>query len=377
MNIYLNNAATGWPRAHNVIKAVSYMLEHQPSNSGRVSAESDTIIGECRKLVARLLDVSDPSRIILTVNATHALNLAIHGLNLGNNDHIITTVLEHNSVLRPVNHLREKYPGLRISVINLDNNGQLDYEKFSQALSAEPTVVIINHASNVTGHIYDVAGLFSDAKKAGAITVLDATQTTGAIPVSPMRLNADLVAFTGHKALHGPPGTGGLYVSPELELKQVYVGGTGIRSDMALHPPEMPLRLEAGTPNSPAIAGLHAALQWHEKKGNEYSKLTGKYIQRLYEELSEIRGVSIFDKNSDVDRVGVISFKIEGWSVEETGYILAESFGIICRTGLHCAPLIHKAIGSAPEGTVRFSVSGFNTDEDIMCAIKAIRKLSS
>ena len=283
MNIYLNNAATGWPRAQNVIKAVSDTMEHQPSSSGRVTGESDTIINECRKQVAKMLDISDPSRIVLTVNATHALNLAIHGLNLGNTDHIITTVLEHNSVLRPINHLKEKYPGLRISIISLDNNGDLDYDKFSQALSEEPSVVVINHASNVTGRIYDVSGLLFEAKKAGAITVLDATQTVGAIPVNPVRLNADLVAFTGHKALHGPPGTGVLYVSPELELKQVYVGGTGIRSDLALHPPEMPLRLEAGTPNSPALAGLYAALKWHEKKGNQYSQVSAKtYTKIIY-----------------------------------------------------------------------------------------------
>ena len=206
--------------------------------------------------------------------------------------------------------------------------------------------------------------------------LLDAAQSVGLIPVHPGVLKADIIAFTGHKGLHGPPGTGGLYVSRGCELKQVILGATNVRSNMKFHPPDMPALLEAGTPNIPALAGLAAALRWHEGEDESYICRMRELNHHLYKELSAISGIRVFDGNNHFPRIGICSFQAEGWDVEEVGYVLGESFGIVCRSGLHFSPLIHKAIGSAPEGTTRFSVSGFNTHKDIELAVTAVRTLT-
>ena len=262
-------------------------------------------------------------------------------------------------------------------MIGLDTGKALDKEAFKHAMADSPTLVVLNHASNVTGRVNPVETLFAEAKKRGAITLLDAAQSLGNVPLSVKSCNADMIAFTGHKGLHGPPGTGGLYVDPKLDLEQIYVGGTGVRSDLMLHPPDMPMRLEAGTPNAPAFAGLAAALQWHQKHGATHAQTAMALGDRLRNGLKEVQGVTVFDADEHAQRTSVVSFRVQGWDVEELGFILAESFGIIGRSGLHCAPLIHQAIGSAPEGTVRLSASGFNTEDEIDFAIQSIRKLAS
>jgi cysteine desulfurase/selenocysteine lyase len=194
--------------------------------------------------------------------------------------------------------------------------------------------------------------------------------------MSPESLGADLVAFTGHKALRGPPGTGGLYVSPTVELEQVFVGGTGTRSDLEFHPPEMPMRLEAGTPNLPAFAGLAAALRWHAETGRSFQEQEQAVARKLMDGLEGIDGIQIMGHNRQEGHVPIVSFRVGGWTVGDSGYALANSFGIICRTGLHCAPLIHAAIGSAPEGTIRFSPSGFTTEEEIDSVLEAVKTLA-
>ncbi len=261
-------------------------------------------------------------------------------------------------------------------LIGLDAEGTLDRDAFARALQQKPRLVVLNHASNVTGRIQAVAPLFQQAREAGAYTLLDASQTLGHVPVHPEVMAADLVAFTGHKGLHGPPGTGGLYVSPRLELEPTIVGGTGIRSDLELHPPEMPIRLEAGTPNAPALRGLAAALRWVEERPAEHRVQASSMERRLREGLRDSPGVHIFEDADGAERVGVISFRVEHWDVADVGFILEESFGITCRTGLHCAPLIHETLGSLPEGTIRFSVSGFTRAEEIDAAVAAIRQLA-
>jgi selenocysteine lyase/cysteine desulfurase len=374
--IYLNNAATGWPKGPGVVEAVTSALQRPPIHPGRAVEGVEDVVTECRQRLATLLDVKDPSRIVLTVGATQSLNLAILGLRLPPAGNVVVTASEHNSVLRPLNRLRQQC-GIRIQVVGFDSRGCVDLEQYDRALATEPMLVALNHASNVTGRVNDARMLLGRAKTAGAVTLLDASQTLAHRPVRPAELNADLVAFTGHKGLHGPPGSGGLYISPALELEQIIVGGTGVRSDLVLHPPEMPMRLEAGTPNVPAFAGMAAALRWVAERGESFGRHEQQLVTRLYEELGQTRGIRLFDAESQAERVGVISFRLDKWDVDETAYVLSQSFGVLCRSGLHCAPLIHEFIGSAPAGTVRFSPSGFTTNEQMDVALDALRRLST
>jgi len=373
--IYLNNAATAWPRAPGVIEAVSDTLATPPSHPGRSVSAGTDVVRECRERLAGLLGGVPPSRIVLSTNATGALNLALLGIDLEQEASVVITVTEHNSVLRPLHHLAKK-KGIRIITVGLDDTGALDEEAFEAAMASRPALVVMNHASNVTGRVNRVERFLQRAKAIGATTLLDASQTLGHRPVDAEALSADLVAFTGHKGLRGPAGTGGLYVNPALELEQVIVGGTGVRSDLMLHPPDMPMRLEAGTPNVPALAGLAAALRWLAQDGDAFCARERETARSLREGLKHIDGVRVADAASDPERVGIVSFQLRGWDVEEVGFVLSESFGVVCRTGLHCAPLIHKALGTVPAGTIRLSVSGFTTDEDIAVALDAVSSLA-
>jgi selenocysteine lyase/cysteine desulfurase len=372
--IYLNNAASAWPKAPGVAEAMTEEVSSLPKHPGRTVTAADRYPDACRTRMARLLGVDRPGCIVLTQHATHALNLAILGLDLKAGDEAVTTVAEHNSMLRPLARL-EDLQGIRLTIIGLTPEGTLDEGAFERALAREPRLVAFNHASNVTGQVLPVAECFARAHRAGAVTLLDASQSLGHIPVNAAALHADLIAFTGHKGLRGPAGTGGLYVREGLELEQVIVGGTGIRSDLRLHPTEMPTRLEAGTPNMPALAGLATALHWGEEQGTAFEAVAADRAAKLRAGLSRIPGVRLFGDGKP-PWTGIVSFRIDGWMVEETGYALAESFGIVCRTGLHCAPLIHAAVGSAPEGTVRFSPSGATTEQEIEEAIAAIRRMA-
>lgn len=373
--VYLNNAATSWPKPPGVAEAMAEAITAVPFHPGRTPAHGADPMELCRQEIAEILGIPDPDRIVLTSNATMALNLAIRGLGLGCGDHVVTTVTEHNSVLRPLEHLR-LHDKVAVTLVGLDQSGALDEEQFGCALARGARAVVVNHASNVTGRVNDPTRLFSLARQAGAVTVLDASQTLGHVPVKPSELGADIVAFTGHKGLLGPAGTGGLYVAPDLDLQQFIVGGTGVRSDLATHPPDMPTRLEAGTPAFPAFAGLAAALQWRRRNAQGFEAEAHRVAGLLRRGLRET-GVRVVDDNDAAPRVGVISILLDGWDVEEAGYVLSESFGIVCRTGLHCAPLIHRNIGTAPHGTIRLSVSGFTTEEDVASALAAVRELAA
>lgn len=375
-SIYMNSAAEGWPKAPGVAAAMSRALELPPASPGRVAWPVEDVLRECRQRIAGLLDVPDPHRIVLACSATHALNLAIHGLGLRAEALVVTTVTEHNSVLRPL-WLMERSGCARVIRVGLDAAGALDLAAYEEALSGKPRLVAINHASNVTGRINPVERLFALAKAAGAVTLLDASQTAGQIPVHPLELGADLVVFPGHKGLHGPAGTGALFVAPGLTLDQILVGGTGRNSRSSSHPEAMPERLEAGTPNLPGIAGFCAALAWHADQSERFLRQAQDAGRRLRNGLRSIPGVKVIDDEPQADRLNLISFLIEGWPVDEIGIALQESFGITCRTGLHCAPLIHEALGSAEEGTVRLSTSGFNTEAEVLVVLSAIAELAN
>jgi cysteine desulfurase / selenocysteine lyase len=373
--IYLNNAAEGWPKAPGVAEAVLRAIADPPVCSGRMAGQALDPAVECRKRIAGLLAVPHPDRIVLTANATHALNLAIHGLGLREQALVITTVTEHNSVLRPL-FLLERLGRARMIVIGTGSDGSLDASEFERALGQRPALVAISHASNVTGRINPIANWFAKAKEVGATTLLDASQTVGHIPVQPQKLTADLVAFPGHKGLHGPSGTGALYVAPSIELQQFMVGGTGRHSQSRSHPAEMPGRLEAGTPNSAGAAGLAAALAWHESHGQDFGRQAQSAGRQLRRGLRSIQEVRIVDDRPDVEYLNLVSFYVHGWEVEETGLALRESFGIACRTGLHCAPLMHQALGCMAQGTVRLSASGFNSEAEIDTALDALALLA-
>jgi len=247
-------------------------------------------------------------------------------------------------------------------------------EEYRRILGQDmPRVVAVNHASNVTGAVQPVKELFGLAKECGAITLLDASQSLGLVNVNVQDLQADMVAFTGHKYLLGPVGTGGLYVCPDVQLDPVLIGGTGERSDLKDMPPEMPLRLEPGTPNLPAFAGLAHALRWQREDPADRERLGG-LCTRLEQGLQTV-GARVITVSGE--RTPVVSFTVPGWDVEEVGYILQKEFGILCRCGLHCAPLIHPYLGTAPRGTVRFSLSRFTTLDEVECVINAIGRLIS
>lgn len=373
--IYLNSAATAFPRAPGVAEAVYQALLEIPQHPGRAVGRARDAVDTCRRQLAALLGADGPDRIVLTANATHALNLAIWGVGGVRPGTCITTTNEHNSVLRPLRHMTDRF-GVDLAIIRCDAHGHFDEAAFDQALGEQPALVVMNHASNVTGRVFDVAPWLARARDAGAVTLLDASQSLGHVPVDAARLGADMVAFTGHKGLHGPPGTGGLYVSPQIELEQVIVGGTGIHSDLDRHPTAMPLRLEAGTADLPALCGLAAALEWVGQRDAAFEQRASSLGEQLRRQLADTPGVRVYDGEGPATRTGIVSFRIGHWAVEEAGYALEESFGVICRTGLHCAPLIHRCIASHPEGTIRLSVSGFTRDSDVDAAVAAVRRLA-
>lgn len=375
-NIYLNNAAEGWPKAPGVAEAMLQALREPPASAGRTAVAAEGRATECRSRIAGMLGVSDASCVVLTSGATHALNLAINGLALSGGATVVTTVAEHNSVLRPLFRLEDRGQ-VRIVFVGLDSSGELDRGAWERALRLRPALVAMTHASNVTGRVFDVGRLLQCARDAGAITLLDASQTVGYLPVHPLELSADLVAFPGHKGLHGPSGTGALYVSTRLQLEPLMVGGTGHRSESRTQPPEMPERLEAGTSNAPALAGLAAALRWRDALGKPFTQGGRDAGLRLRDGLRSVERVHLLGDGERAEFVGVCSFRIDGWAVEDAGLVLQESFGIVCRTGLHCAPLIHKSLGTAEEGTIRMSVSGFNQPEEIDAALAAAARLAS
>jgi selenocysteine lyase/cysteine desulfurase len=321
--------------------------------------------------LADLLKVDHSNRIVFAPNATHAMNIALHGFRFKSRAVVITTVGEHNAVLRPLYHLR-KHRQIQVEFVPVDRQGRIDPKEWRNAISKySPQLVAFTHASNVTGSINDAALLCSIAKQAGAATLLDASQTMGLVDVLPQKWNADMVVFTGHKYLLGPTGTGGLYISPEVNLDPLWVGGTGIKSQLTEMPEEMPGRFEAGTPNDPAFAGLGHALLWQQQNPCDYEALLKK-LDVLTRGLAQV-GANVVE--AAMPHTPVVSFTVAGYELEELGEILYKSFGIICRTGLHCAPLIHHYIGTAPYGSIRLSLSRFTTDAEIDYCLSAIKQI--
>ncbi|MBN1659062.1 MAG: aminotransferase class V-fold PLP-dependent enzyme [Anaerolineae bacterium] len=372
--IYLNNAATSFPKPTTVVEAVSRWLLEPPADPGRESSIVEDPLATCRAELAALFGVEDPNRLALLSSATHAINLVIHAL-VKPGSHVITTMLEHNSVLRPIAH-RQQSQGVTVTHVWPDPTGQISAEAVAAAVTKDTSLIVMTHASNVTGSIQPTAEVAEIAAGAGIPLLVDAAQSAGAIPIVHQHLPGQVyIAFAGHKGLLGLPGTGGLVLA-DRHLPQLIVGGTGVRSESLLHPPDLPLRHEAGTPNLPGVVGLLAGVRAVRARGVEVEGAHRHHlVERLRVKLERVKGVRLLPLSGNDGRAGIVSFAVDGWAPEEMGYVLRTSFGIITRSGLHCAPLIHQVTGTAPLGTIRASVGPANSPEQVDALAAAVAQL--
>jgi len=375
----MDNAATSYPKPDVVIQAMTDYMKNIGANSGRSShrlaIEAGHIIYETREAIAELFNISDPLRIIFCSNVTEALNLAMRGF-LKPDDGVITSSIEHNSVMRPLRALEEE--GVEVTVVNCSSQGFLEPREIQAAIKANTKLIVLNHASNVIGSILPVAEVGEIARQNDLLLLLDAAQTGGAYPIDVEAMNIDLLAFTGHKAMYGPQGTGGLYIREGVDLKPLKWGGTGSRSDEERQPDFLPDRYESGTLNIVGLAGLGAGVRFVLAEGEDNIRGKEKNLtQKLLDGLTNLKGVTVYG-GLDIDRqVGLVSFNIDGLMPSEVGFQLDEEYEIMCRVGLHCAPAAHKTIGTFPTGTVRLSLSYFTTEEEIGKTIEAITKIAS
>ena len=374
--IYLDNAATTLRKPPEVAEAVLAAMSSF-GNSGRGAHEesltASRVIYETREQLGRLFGCR-ADRVCFTANSTEALNIAIAGL-FGPEDHVISTDLEHNSVLRPLYRLREQ--GGTVDFLPADRNGRLDYGDLEKLLRAETKGVVCTHASNLTGDVMDIGRVGEFCRAHGLLFILDASQTAGTLPIDMERQHIDVVCFTGHKGLMGPQGTGGLCLREGVEVRPWKVGGTGVQSYLEHQPTEYPTRLEAGTLNGHGIAGLHAALAFLEKTGIDAIHTHETALaSRFYQAVRQLPGVTVYGDQEAPIRVPIVALNIAGLDSGETADQLAERWDIAVRPGAHCAPRLHRALGTEEQGAVRFSWSWFNTEEETDIAIQAVRTLA-
>ncbi len=377
--IYFDNAATSWPKPDAMIKAMIEFNSNVGANPGRsghrLSVEAGRIIYNARETIAHLFGADDPLSIVFTRNATESINTVSHGL-LRPGDHVITSGMEHNSVMRPLRAIEKT--GVELSVIKCSANGELTPEDVRRTIKKNTKLIIITHASNVTGTIMPVADIAKIASDAGVIFCVDAAQTAGSIPINVIKDNIDILVFTGHKSLYGPQGTGGFYIRKGVETKisPLEYGGTGSRSEFEEHPDFMPDRFESGTPNTIGIAGLYAGASYVAGIGVETIRKKETTLTNIFiEGMSSVKGVKIYGGIKPEKRTAVVSFTIDGISPSDISYQLDEKHGIMSRPGLHCAPAAHRTIGTFPEGTVRFSFGAFTTEEEINITLRAIGEI--
>ncbi len=379
--IYLDNAATSYPKPKEVGQAMMYFLEKvgaTPGRSGhRLSIEAGRILYQARESLAELFNVDNPLRIIFTLNVTEALNLALKGL-LRPGDQVITSSMEHNSVMRPLRELEKR--GVEVKVIPCSSQGVLDPVDLERAIRKNTRLIVLNHGSNVIGTLLPIIEVGKIAQKHNVLFLVDTAQTAGCYSLDIKKENIDLLAFTGHKSLFGPPGTGGLVVGERVDIKKLNplkTGGTGSHSESEEQPDFLPDIYESGTPNTVGLAGLNEGVRFILKEGiDKIRQHELNLSQKLIAGLKEIPGVIVYGEEQVTDRVAVISFNIKGQLSSEVGLRLDEKYDIMCRVGLHCSPAAHKTIGTFPRGTVRFSMSWFNTFEEVDQVIKAIREIT-
>ena len=376
--IYFDNAATSLHKPPQVAEAVCRALQTM-GNAGRgaheASLQSARTIYDTRALLADFFGLGNPSGLAFTSNSTEALNTAIKGtLNPG--DHVITTVCEHNSVLRPLYELEEK--GLALSFVPADKKGRPDYASFEKLIQPNTKAIVCTHASNLTGNLLDIERIGMICKKHQLLFILDASQSAGVFDIDMQKTGIDILCFTGHKSMLGPQGTGGICVREGLQIRPLKSGGSGILTYSKKHPEQMPTALEAGTLNGHGIAGLHAAVEFLKETGlNRIRQKEKSLLQRFYEGIKDLPGLKIYGDFSSFDRCAILSLNIGGYDSSEVADELAQDYGISTRPGAHCAPLMHEALGTVSQGAVRFSFSYFNTEEEIDAAIQALQEMTA
>jgi len=378
--IYLDNAATSWPKPEGVIAAMEKYLREYGANPGRgghrLSLAAGRVVMETRELLAQLINAEDPAQIIFTANATMALNQAIKGC-LSPGDHVITSSMEHNSVVRPLKALEEW--GGETTKLACNADGSFPLEELEGNIKENTRLIILTHASNVTGTIMPVAEVGRIARRHKLLFLVDAAQSLGILPVDVQEMGIDLLAFPGHKGLFGPPGTGGLYIRPGLHLRPLLEGGTGSQSGSLLQPETLPDRYESGTLNAVGIAGLGAGVKFVLAEGiGRIREHEQRLVGRLLRGLDTIPGIVVYGVRDSARQAPVVSFTIRNYDPGEVAVILDQVFGIACRAGLHCAPDAHRTLGTlAGGGTVRLSPGYFNTDEDIDLVLAAIGEIAA
>lgn len=378
--IYLDYAATSWPKPPEVIRAMGDFLENAGGNPGRsghrLSIAAARVLFRARESLATLFHAPDPQRVIFTHNVTYALNLAMRGL-LKPGDRVVTSSMEHNSVMRPLRAMERQSLHLTVSACAPD--GRIDLEKLKSEVAPGTRLVVVTHASNVVGTLLPLRQIAEIAHAAGALLLVDAAQTAGVAPIDVEAMGIDLLAFTGHKGLFGPPGTGGLVIGSQVDLAQfepLVRGGTGSRSEFEEQPDLLPDKYESGTPNGVGIAGLGAGVDWVLGRGVEEIRAhEAALTEALLAGLQEIPGITLFGPKDAEAMTSVVSCKLAGCRVSDAGLRLDDEFGVLCRVGLHCAPAAHRTIGSFPEGTIRLAPGALTTLADIESVIDAMQEV--
>lgn len=376
--IYLDNAATTLHKPPQVAEAVLHAMTTmgnaaRGAHSGALEA-SRTVFGTREKL-ARLFACQRADHVVFTANSTEALNIAISGL-IHKGDHVISTDCEHNSVLRPLYRLEEER-GVKLDFVPADRRGLVDYADFERLMRPDTRAVVCTHCSNLTGNILDIGRIAGIAHSRGALLIVDASQTAGTVPIDMQALGVDVLCFTGHKGLMGPQGTGGLCIRPDVEIDPWKVGGSGVHSYDRHQPKEYPTRLEAGTLNSHGIAGLSAALDVILERGvADIQRAEHALMQHFYDGVRGISGVTVYGDFSAPERGAIVALNIRDYDSSAVSDELAVTYGIATRPGAHCAPRMHRALGTTEQGAVRFSFSCYNTEQEVDAAIAAVRAIA-
>jgi cysteine desulfurase/selenocysteine lyase len=376
----MDNAATSWPKPPEVIRAMSEFLERAGGNPGRsghrLSVAAGRAVYDTREALAEFFNASDPLKVVFTYNATYAINTVLYGF-IKPGDTIVATSVEHNAVMRPLRDLEKK--GVELIIVQCNEDASLDPSAMEKAVKPGVRLVAVNHASNVTGTILPIENVTHIAHGAGAVVLVDAAQTAGAVPIDVQSADIDFLAFTGHKALLGPTGTGGLVIGENVdvnELEPLTRGGTGSRSEFEVQPDRLPDKYESGTSNALGMAGLKAGLGFIKERGLESIQAHKlEMTSELVDGLNGVTGVTVYGPDDISERTAVVSFTVEGRRVSEIGMRLDEDFGIMARVGLHCAPALHKTIGTFPEGTVRLAPGVFTTSEDVRYTVDAVKRI--
>ena len=374
--IYLDSAATSYHKPDGVARAVAEAISHM-GNPGRgaheASLDASRVVYGTREKMAELFGAEEASQIVFTANSTESLNIAIQGL-VDPGDHVITTVMEHNSVLRPLYLCQQR--GVSLTILPFSAAGTVTPEAIEAVIRSNTRMLVCTHGSNLTGDLNDLEAIGRVCKKHHLLFVVDASQTAGVFPIQMDSMNIDVLCFTGHKSLMGPQGTGGMCVRKGVRIRPLLVGGSGIDSYSKIHPQVMPTALEAGTLNAHGIAGLSAALDFIKKVTPDVIRQREEELTRRFvSQIKSIPGVKLYGNYEQFPRAPILSLNILDYDSGEIADVLAQDYGIMTRAGAHCAPLMHEALGTKSQGAVRFSFSYFNTEEEIDQAANAIREL--